>query len=156
MSEDRSEARQLAAYCGLYCDACSIRNGDIRDTARKLKQVLEAYGYAEWAPQLAEYVPATKHYPEFEAVLEWLTTLDCPGCQAGGGDPGCAIRLCAREKGLAGCWQCAETSCEKLKEIGGGYNLQHIREAGLEAWLADQAEQVKAGFSYLESMVGDE
>lgn len=44
---------------------------------------------------------------------------DCDGCRAEGGrlffgSQSCAIRKCARQKGLATCAQCAEYACEKL------------------------------------------
>ena len=147
---NKTEGTELVAYCGLYCGACAIKNGQIRDAAKSLQQMLEAYGYAQWAPMLAEFVPAIKHYPEFEGVLGWLTTQDCQGCLAGGGDPACAIRICAREKGFAGCWECAEVACEKLPGINPLENRQRIREVGLEVWLAEQAAKVKEGFSYLD------
>jgi hypothetical protein len=152
-----TEGAKLTAYCGLYCGACAIKNGQIRDGAKALQKMLKAYSYADWAPMVAEFVPATKHYPEFEGVLEWLTTQDCPGCMGGGGNPDCAIRLCAKERGLAGCWECGEAPCEKLQEIDQGYpaareSRQRIRDAGLEAWLAEQAAQVEAGFSYLDAL----
>ena len=115
------KAAELAAYCGLYCGACSIENGQIRNAAKELQGMLKAYGYPQWAPTLAEFVPATKHYPEFDGVLEWLTTQECGGCLAGGGNPQCAIRICAKEKGFAGCWECTEVTCEKLQGIDQGY-----------------------------------
>ena len=152
------EGAELAGYCGLYCGACAIKNGQIRDMAKALQGMLKAYGYADWAPMVAEFVPATRHYPEFEGVLEWLTAQDCEGCLTGGGNPQCAIRICAREKGLAGCWECTEVTCEKLQGIdqGASENRQHIREVGLEAWLAEQAATVEAGFSYLDVHGGSE
>jgi len=140
------EGAELVAYCGLYCGACAIKNGQIRNAAKSLQGMLKAYGYPDWAPTLAEFVPATKHYPEFEGVLEWLTAQDCEGCPAGGGNPACAIRICAREKGFAGCWECGEDPCEKLQAIDQDSRVpesrQRIREAGLEAWLAEQAAKV--------------
>lgn len=141
------EGAELAAYCGLYCGACAIKNGQIRDTAKSLQGMLKAYAYPDWAPMLAEFVPATKHYPEFDGVLEWLTAQDCEGCLAGGGNPQCAIRICAREKGFAGCWECSEDPCEKLQGIDQGSpdvpkNRERIREAGLEAWLAEMVAKV--------------
>ena len=33
---------ELATYCGLYCDACAIKNGQIRDTATALQGMLNA------------------------------------------------------------------------------------------------------------------
>lgn len=154
---NKTEGAELAAYCGLYCGACAIKNGQIRDTAKTLQQMLEAYGYAQWAPTLGEFVPATKHYREFEGVMEWLMAQDCEGCRAGGGNPACTVRICAREKGFAGCWECTESDCDKpQQEIGTSApiateNQQRIREVGLEAWLAEQAAKVEAGYSYLDT-----
>jgi hypothetical protein len=144
---------ELATYCGLYCGACAMKNGQIRDTATRLKRLLTAYKYPEWAPQVAQFFPATEHYPEFDAVLDWLTTQDCPACKGGGGPPQCAIRICAKEKALAGCWECPEDGCDKLQGIDQATpmapeNRQHIREAGLKAWLEEQAAKVAGGFSY--------
>jgi len=157
MSEQTGNGSELTTFCGLYCGACAIKNGQISRAASDLQGILKAYGYAGWAPLMAEYVPATKHYPEFEGVLGWLTQQDCPTCRGGGGPPECAIRICAREKGLAGCWECAELACEKTQGIDEGYsaalgNRRRIQEVGLEAWLAEQAALVEEGFSYLDAL----
>ncbi len=153
---NKIEGAELAAYCGLYCGACGLKTGQIRNAAQTLQHMLKAYNYNEWAPTLAEFVPATKHYREFEGVMEWLVTQDCEGCPAGGGNPGCTIRICAKEKGFAGCWECADADCDKVQqEIGksapiAAENQQRIREAGLETWLAEQAAKVEDGYSYLD------
>ena len=152
---DQNEITQLHTHCGLFCGACAIMNGQIRDTAKMLEAVLNAYSYGEWAPTLAEFVPAVKGWGEFEGVLEWLTTQDCPGCLAGGGNPACAIRICVRERGLAGCWECDEEPCSKLKDIDEGYpavvgNRQRTRQIGLDAWVAEQADRVGEGLTYFQ------
>lgn len=145
---------ELSTYCGLYCGACAIKNGQISGTAKALKGMLDTYDYPEWAPMMAEFVPATKHYPEFDGVLVWLTTQDCPGCRGGGGNPDCAVRNCAKERGFVGCWECDDrVGCEKLKVFKNAYpdmadNLERIREVGLAAWLSEQAGKVETGYSY--------
>ena len=35
-----------------------------------------------------------------------------PDCRGGGGEKGCHHRDCCVEKGLEGCWECAEFPCE--------------------------------------------
>ncbi len=152
-----NQGKELAGYCGLYCGACSMKNGQIRNTASMLKQLLDTYKYSEWAPLVAEIFPATKHYPEFDGVLDWLTTWDCEACQEGGGPPQCAIRLCAREKGFSGCWECSQSTCDKLAGIDqstpvAAENRQSIRATGLQAWLEQQAGQAAGGFSYFEDL----
>lgn len=144
----------LTCYCGLYCGACAIKNGQIRDTASSLQDMLNTYQYGEWVPMVAEYFPVVKGWREFEGVMGWLMTQDCPACLGGGGNPDCAIRICAKEKGLAGCWACDDDPCDKVAAIDEGYtgaakNRQRIREVGLDAWLAEQKALVESGFSYL-------
>ncbi len=134
---------ELATYCGLYCDACAIKNGQIRNAATAFQGMLNAYDYPEGALTAADFFPAAKYYPEFDGVLEWLTTQDCPGCLQGGVNPECAIRICAREKGLAGCWKCSQ-------DVGAAENRKGIRQMDLETWLAEQAAKVEDGFSYLD------
>jgi len=38
----------------------------------------------------------------------------CAGCHAGGGEATCAIRTCAQQQNLQGCWQCGQLPCDKL------------------------------------------
>jgi hypothetical protein len=152
----------LAAYCGLYCGACAVYQGKFKEAARSLQGLVQAYKVAEWAPDAAKFIPALKGYSEFEGVLGWLAAFDCQGCLAGGGDPECPIRICAKGKGLAGCWECDEEPCEKLEMVvdkdypGCIEERRRIREIGLEAWVAEMAAKVEAGFSYLEVLAGGE
>lgn len=150
-----TDVQAWAARCGLYCGACSMKNGQIRDTATRLQRLLAAYKYADWAPQVANIFPATQHYSEFEGVLQWLTTQDCQACGDGGGPPHCAIRICATEKGHVGCWECEEAPCETLQEMDQAtpqavLNRQRIKQIGLEAWLTEQAEMAAGGFTYFD------
>ncbi len=138
-----TEKKDLVTYCGLYCGACDVYKGSFKEAAGSLQGLLEAYGVAQWAPEVAQFVPALKSYSEFEGVLGWLANFDCQGCLAGGGPPQCNIRICAKERNLAGCWECAELPCEKRQWIDDDHsdavdNCRRIQEVGLEAWLAEQ------------------
>ena len=66
----------------------------------------------------------------------------CPGCSHGGGDADCPLRTCAAERGLDGCWQCAEFPCdqgmfgnEEWRGLGIG-SVQCIKEHGVEGYVA--------------------
>ena len=65
----------------------------------------------------------------------------CPGCAAGGGEDSCIQRICSREKGLVGCWECGEFPCEKgffADEAWRGFNIgsvRAIRNMGLAVYL---------------------
>lgn len=127
------------AYCGLYCGTCGLKVGLIRDRAKKLKEVVEAYKFEEWVPDffeeagtqlvldqaimasgyseedlaaLKEEMEKSKFdFAQFMAGLEWFTKVDCPGCLEEGGSPLCQVRRCVMSREIRGCWE-----CEKVEE----------------------------------------
>jgi len=113
-------SKNLVAYCGLYCSACGLCQGRIKQSVENLRKVISAYGFDEFALELANREPAFQHYTEFEKVLEAIDRFVknlgvCPGCVAGGGDPNCAIRECCKQKAHITCIECIEMDiCEKL------------------------------------------
>ena len=82
---------------------------------------------------------------------------DCAGCTNGGcpGAQTCENRLCSLEKGLAGCWACAETDCRKglLQKIKPRAFCRYIRHSGAEALLDRLARNEAAGVVYHRSGV---
>lgn len=101
------------AMCGLYCGLCASRRR-IPGQAAALRESLRAEGYDWWykdVPGLAEAFPA------FWGGLERLAKTPCPGCRAEGGNPGCQIRPCVRERRLMGCPLCDEFPCAKLDVV---------------------------------------
>jgi len=90
-------------------------------------------------------------------------------CPAGGKKPSCKIRACAIQKGVQNCSACKDYPCTKLRPIRpaakarrqdeagytwlAAYNLEEIKAAGAEKWLADQrtrwsCPKCKAHFSW--------
>jgi len=154
--EKVSEPADFVGYCGLYCNACGIRQGKIKEAVQNLRKVMGAYGFDKIMPELAEWEPSFKHYGEFEQVLTGLVNLfgDCPGCYAGGGDPGCKVRRCAQQRGYKTCAECPDVQeCEKILEHVKGDPtrravLEEIKEMGPEKWAEKMQEK---GFSYLQT-----
>jgi len=80
----------------------------------------------------------------------------CISCREGGGNPGCAVRICAKEKGVEMCAFCEDYPCDKFDaflNVTAGYPVLEqdnilLREKGWEAWRAVQEERQKAGFTY--------
>lgn len=135
-------------YCGLYCGLCASRRR-IPQEAGKLRKLLAQEGY-----DLGGFdIPSLKEiFPAFWQGLNVLADEPCPTCRAGGGNPGCQIRVCAQAKGVVTCPQCSEFPCVKIGVLE-HYPLYHsdarrIKEIGLEAWVEEQEERAKAGFSY--------
>jgi len=139
--------RDLFAFCGLYCGACGLRG--LKEPAEEIKRILDAYNYGE----IAKFIPGMEEYPAFEKILAEFTKVFCLGCRQGWGNPGCVIRICAKERGLETCADCKEVPCEKARFIIEGYpevleNLKRIKHVGVDKWLKEQREKVATGFSY--------
>ena len=118
--------KNLIGYCGLYCGACGIYQGRIKQAVENLRKIIGAYGFDKIAPELAKWEPAFQHYGEFEKVMDGLVKLfgECPGCIGGGGDPNCKLRQCCGQKSYITCVECAEMgTCKKLEQYNWAKNI---------------------------------
>jgi hypothetical protein len=133
---------ERTAYCGLYCGDCIPSNQSLFDTAAKLRQQLDDCQFGEYARLKSASNRTFNAYEKFQEVLDAIMTLRCPrNCFHGGGKPDCAIRACARQKGLEGCWQCEGLEACRTLEAMCTYhgdtvkqNLRMIRQHGAENW----------------------
>lgn len=152
-----TDPASLAGYCGLYCNACGIRQEKIKTAVNNLRDILAVYGFDKMMPELAEWEPSFNHYNEFDQVMNGLVKLfgDCPGCLQGGGDPNCKIRACAKKKTFRTCAECDEAAnCEPLAHITGYKGLtpalQSIKQNGIGRYAEEMQKKVDKGYSYLE------
>ena len=152
-----TDPASLVGYCGLYCNACGIRQEKIKTAVNNLRNVIAAYGFDKIMPQLAKWEPSFKHYNEFNQVMNGLVKMfgDCPGCLQDGGDPDCKVRSCAKQKGYRTCAECNEAeTCENLAPYREGYGLiptlQTIRKNSIEKYAQEMQKKVDDGYSYLE------
>ena len=138
----------LIGACGIYCGACPFYRSEIPELSRRLKEALKAEHFNKIAVPF-EWVG---DYREFKKWLSFLSRARCDGCQAGGGNPFCAIRKCCRKLGVRSCAECEKFPCSKLDWITKRYrkwnikNLRRIREVGYEKWLMEMEAEVKRGF----------
>ena len=142
---------ELTTYCGLYCGACDIYQKRIGTSGNELKRLLDIYGFANWANQ----IPGLEGYETFDKVLTNVIAFfgQCPGCQKGGGNPECPIRICSKEKGYQSCAECDSFPCEKVQGIIDSYppakdNILEIRKIGLKKWAENQQKEVDKGLRY--------
>ncbi|RPJ28159.1 MAG: DUF3795 domain-containing protein [Planctomycetaceae bacterium] len=134
--------REQTACCGLYCGDCIPANQSLFNAAASLGQQLEDCQFEKYAEYKSARNETFDAYQTFREVLDAILTLQCPKtCFHGGGNPHCAIRTCARQKGLEGCWQCEGfETCGTLKVMSPchgdtmQHNLQMIRQHGVERW----------------------
>ena len=112
----------VAAVCGLPCEACSLYIATHHDPAR--------------LPILAA---------RWKMPVE---VMHCDGCRAERRSfycQTCELFTCAAERGLAFCIECDEYPCKALDDFRGQAphraeiyaNLDRIRDAGVETWLAE-------------------
>ncbi len=142
----------LVGYCGLYCGACRIRQGKVKDAVNNLRDVITSFGFDRIMPELASYEPSLKHYGEFNQVMDGLVKLFgyCPGCFENGGDPSCKVRLCAREKNYRTCVECGESrSCQKLEPYRKYFDIaqQNIEGCGIRGFAEKMEKKVAEGYS---------
>jgi len=153
-----ADLSSLVGYCGLYCNACGIRQQKITTAVNNLRGIIAAYGFDKMMPQLANWEPRFKHYNEFDQVMNGLVEFfgDCPGCLQGGGDPNCKVRSCAKRKGYRTCGECAETeTCKNLAPMRKGYKglsqaLRNIKQNGINKYAEEMQKKVIKGYGYLE------
>jgi hypothetical protein len=77
----------------------------------------------------------------------------CVSCREGSGNPGCAVRKCAREKNVEICALCENYPCDTFTAFFKAYPVLEqdnllLREKGMDAWLELQGERRAKGFSY--------
>ncbi|MFP4170958.1 MAG: DUF3795 domain-containing protein [Methanomassiliicoccales archaeon] len=111
--------REQMGPCGISCASCGLGNGKVGKVADKLDAYIDMYDIPDWAPQMPG--GESIDFDALRSALRWLHSVAvCPGCEEGGGPPDCAIRACAREKGLELCSGCPDLStCDKFEWLGG-------------------------------------
>lgn len=123
--KEKRAGKELAAVCGLFCEACTLYIATKEDPKR-LKFLAARF-------QLAE-----------EEVR-------CNGCRSGKKGPYCRIckmAACAAEKGIDFCVECDEYPCADLKKFQSERphrielfeDLARIKAVGWERWLAESRE----------------
>jgi len=147
-------SKNLVGYCGLYCGACGIYQGRIKQAVENLWKVIRIYGFDKIAPELAKWEPAFQHYKEFAEVMDgWVKIFgECPGCVKDGGDPECGVRECCKQKGYALCVECGEMDgCATLQRYPWAADtLRQIKDMGADKWLSEMQKKVDAGYCSLD------
>jgi len=136
-------------YCGLYCENCAVK-AKVTPAAEILYDEMRKAGFEE----VINFIPGGEGFWPF---LKNMTENGiCVSCKDGGGNLGCAIRICAKEKAVDACALCESYPCEKfdafLQQSVGYPTLKQdnelLRGQGIEAWAKLQDERRMTGFVY--------
>ncbi|MCL2671788.1 MAG: DUF3795 domain-containing protein [Clostridiales bacterium] len=137
---------QHSAYCGLCCENCAVRV-HIYPAALALQTEMQRAGF----DQVVHAIPGGAEFWGFLGGM--VQSGVCPSCRAGGGNPGCRVRVCAREKGVEMCALCASYPCALTETFDAGYPMLKtdnalLRDAGWQAWSDLQDARRAEGYTY--------
>ncbi|MDY6833596.1 MAG: DUF3795 domain-containing protein [Chloroflexota bacterium] len=138
-----ADSTETIGYCGLCCDDCFNRKGEIADLARDLRKKLREAKFERVSQGLSQYFKEFEQYDQCYEVLGAMVRLRCNRlCREGGGNPSCKARTCCKKKGRQGCWECdVFETCQKLDflkpihEDAHLKNLAKIKKQGTEKFL---------------------
>lgn len=87
----------MIGHCGYNCHLCAARSNDIELRQRLVDGWKRIFGHLQYTAE----------------------NVRCDGCRADGriADTSCQARLCARERGVESCAQCAEFPCDKMRHL---------------------------------------
>ena len=142
--------KKFACYCGLYCEHCAVKS-KVEPAAKVLYGEMRSAGFEG----IMSFIPGGEGFWSF--LKGMADDGICVSCRDGnGGNPGCAMRICAKEKGVEMCAFCEDYPCDKfaafLKESVGYAVLEYdnalLRDKGWEAWSVLQEERREKGYIY--------
>ena len=137
---------EYICYCGFYCENCAVKV-KVEPAAKILYNEMKKAGYED----------VMNHLPDGDKFWSFLKGMAvdgaCVSCKAGSGDPYCAIRACAKEKGVEMCALCDSYPCELFNNYFGAYPIllsdnAILREKGTGEWSKLQDERMASGFTY--------
>lgn len=137
---------QYICYCGLYCENSVAK--------AKIQPCSQAYYDEMTKSRFEEIIHVVPGGDNFWTVLKNLVENGvCRSCREGGGNPDCAIRICAKEKGIEMCASCDSYPCAHFDYFFKNYpNLiadnALLKEKGMDAWAKLQDERRAEGFTY--------
>ena len=138
--------QEYICYCGFYCENCAVKV-KVEPASKILYKEMKKAGFEDVIHLL----------PNGETFWSFLKGMAidgvCVSCQKGSGDPNCAIRKCAKEKGVEMCALCDSYPCEIFNKYFGAYPLllsdnAILREKGKDEWSKLQDERQASGFTY--------
>lgn len=138
--------KQYTCYCGLYCGNCAVKVR-IDPAAKTLHQEMKNAGFESFI----HFMPDGKSFWSFLTSMSETGT--CTSCRDGGGNPDCAIRLCAKEKGVDMCAFCESFPCSLFDPMIAAYSgiladNELLRDKGWEEWSSLQKQRQASGFTY--------
>ena len=144
--------KKYICYCGLYCGNCAVKV-KIEPASQVLYEEMEKAGFED----IIQMIPGGDGFWTF---LKGMVKGVCVSCKEGSGNPGCAVRLCAKEKNIEMCALCDSYPCKTFEKYFLEYpmlkedNELLIRE-GMNSWQNLQNERCRKGYTYTDENAGE-
>ena len=138
--------KKYICYCGLYCGNCAVKV-KVEPASKVLHKEMKDAGFED-------IINMINGGTSFWSFLKSMAHDGvCVSCKDGSGNPGCAVRKCAKEKGVEICALCNSYPCEKFEKYFEGYpglkkDNELLREEGMDAWSELQNERHARGYTY--------
>jgi len=137
---------KYTCYCGLYCENCAVKV-KVEPASKTLYEEMKKAGFED----IIHFIPDGDRFWSF--LKGMAVDGVCISCREGSGNPGCAVRRCAKEKNITMCALCDSYPCELFERFFEGYPILRkdnavLREQGMEAWAKLQDERLASGFTY--------
>ena len=137
---------KFTCFCGLYCENCAVK-AKVEPAAKVLYAEMRRAGFED----IVGMIPNGREFWTF--LKDTAENGTCVSCREGSGNPGCAIRICAREKGVDMCASCERYPCGHFDALFAAYpgvrqDNALLRDRGMEAWAKLQDERRAGGFTY--------
>lgn len=141
--------KKFMCYCGLYCGNCATK-AKVEPAARALHMEMKKAGFED----IMQFLPDGNAFWKFLTIV--AEDGACVSCRGGSGNPGCEVRICAKEKGVEMCAFCSSYPCEKFSGFFKGYPMLKadnalLRDEGIVAWEKLQDERKSSGYTYSEN-----
>ena len=138
--------KEYVCYCGLYCKNCAVKV-KVEPASKILYKEMKKAGFEE----IMQMIPGGDGFWSF--LKNMAIQGVCISCKEGSGNPGCAVRICAKEKNIEMCALCESYPCGLFARYFEGYPiLEHdnlvVREKGMSAWSELQDERCAREFTY--------
>ena len=135
-------------YCGLYCENCAVKV-KVEPASKVLYEEMKKAGFED----IINMIPNGDTFWSF--LKSMAVDGVCISCKEGSGNPGCKVRICAKEKGVEVCALCDSYPCELFERYFEGYPILEsdnavMREQGPDVWSKLQDERQAQGFTYNE------
>jgi len=143
--------KKYICYCGLYCENCAVKV-KVEPASKVLYEEMKKAGFEE----IIQMIPGGDSFWTF---LKGMVNGVCISCKEGSGNPGCAVRICAKDKNVEMCALCDSYPCEIFAKYFEGYPMLRkdnnlFREEGMDAWANLQDDRRSRGYTYSDEKAG--